>query len=76
MSIDDKTILVTGDTGSFGRKFVEIALTRYNPRRIIVFSRDELKQREMGLQFNYERLAFSSATFGIGFTVPSRLPWI
>ena len=56
--IDDKTILITGGTGSFGRKFVEIALTRYQPKRLIVFSRDELKQHDMGLQFNDPRLDF------------------
>jgi len=51
MTLDDKTILVTGGTGSFGRKFVQIALSRYKPRRLIVFSRDELKQHEMSIQF-------------------------
>jgi UDP-N-acetylglucosamine 4,6-dehydratase/5-epimerase len=58
MSIDGQTILVTGGTGSFGRKFTEIALTRYNPRRIIVFSRDELKQHDMRAQFTDPRLSF------------------
>ncbi len=52
MNLDEKTILVTGGTGSFGRKFVEIALTQHNPYRIIVFSRDELKQHEMRMQFD------------------------
>ncbi len=42
-----KSVLVTGGTGSFGRKFAEIVLRRYRPRRLIVFSRDELKQHEM-----------------------------
>lgn len=41
------SILVTGGTGSFGRKFVEMVLLRYQPRRLIVFSRDEVKQLEM-----------------------------
>ena len=36
MNLDEKTILVTGGTGSFGRRFVEIALTRHNPGRIIM----------------------------------------
>src|SRR6266481_1941554 len=58
MTLDDKTILVTGGTGSFGRKFVEIALSRYKPRRLIVFSRDELKQHEMSIQFPDPRLRF------------------
>jgi UDP-N-acetylglucosamine 4,6-dehydratase len=41
------SILVTGGTGSFGKKFVEIMLRDYRPQRLIVFSRDELKQHEM-----------------------------
>lgn len=44
---NDKSILITGGTGSFGKKFVEIMLKEYNPRKLIVFSRDELKQFEM-----------------------------
>jgi len=42
--LDDKTILITGGTGSFGKKFVEIVLQRYNPKKVIIYSRDELKQ--------------------------------
>ncbi len=45
--LNGKTILVTGATGSFGRSFVRTVLRRYSPRRLIVFSRDELKQFEM-----------------------------
>ncbi len=45
--LDDKTILITGGTGSFGRKFIDTILRRFSPRKIIVFSRDELKQFEM-----------------------------
>jgi UDP-N-acetylglucosamine 4,6-dehydratase len=56
--IDGKTILVTGGTGSFGRKFVDTVLTRHDPKRVIVFSRDELKQHEMQLQFRDPRLRF------------------
>ncbi|MCI0439009.1 MAG: UDP-N-acetylglucosamine 4,6-dehydratase (inverting) [Chloroflexi bacterium] len=44
---EGKTVLVTGGTGSFGKKFVEIALRECNPKKLIVFSRDELKQHEM-----------------------------
>ena len=47
MNWSDEVILVTGGTGSFGRKFVEIMLNEYCPRKLIVFSRDELKQHEM-----------------------------
>jgi UDP-N-acetylglucosamine 4,6-dehydratase/5-epimerase len=42
-----ESILVTGGTGSFGKKFVEIMLRDYQPQRLVVFSRDELKQHEM-----------------------------
>ena len=44
---DGKSILVTGGTGSFGKQFIRTILERYNPRRVVVFSRDELKQFEM-----------------------------
>jgi len=44
---NDQVVLVTGGTGSFGRKFVEILLNEYRPKKLIVFSRDELKQHEM-----------------------------
>jgi len=47
MNWTDKVILVTGGTGSFGKKFIEIALNEYHPTKLIVFSRDELKQHEM-----------------------------
>ncbi len=45
--LKNSTILVTGGTGSFGHKFIEMTLEEYSPRRIIVFSRDEMKQWEM-----------------------------
>lgn len=45
--LDGKSILVTGGTGSFGKKFVATVLERFTPRKVIVFSRDELKQYEM-----------------------------
>ena len=47
-----KSILITGGTGSFGKKFIEIVLKRFTPNKIIVFSRDELKQFEMQQVFN------------------------
>ena len=49
---NDKSILITGGTGSFGKKFIEILLTRYTPKKVIVFSRDELKQFEMQQVFH------------------------
>ena len=47
MNWNDKVVLVTGGTGSFGKKFIEIMLKEYHPAKIIIFSRDELKQHEM-----------------------------
>ena len=47
MDWTDKVVLVTGGTGSFGKKFAEILLREHAPRKLIVFSRDELKQHEM-----------------------------
>jgi UDP-N-acetylglucosamine 4,6-dehydratase len=54
----DKTVLITGGTGSFGKKFTEIALRDYHPKKLIIFSRDELKQHEMRIQFDDPRLSF------------------
>src|SRR4051794_3813921 len=47
LDLDGKVILVTGGTGSFGRRFIETVLERARPRKLIVYSRDELKQSEM-----------------------------
>jgi UDP-N-acetylglucosamine 4,6-dehydratase/5-epimerase len=49
---DGKSILITGGTGSFGKQCVKTLLERYQPRRVIVYSRDELKQFEMAQDFN------------------------
>jgi len=49
---NNKVILITGGTGSFGRKFTQTILEKYNPKKIIIFSRDELKQFEMQQVFN------------------------
>ena len=48
---NNKVVLITGGTGSFGKKFIKIVLDEYNPKKLIVFSRDELKQFEMDQQF-------------------------
>ncbi|MFH1777835.1 MAG: UDP-N-acetylglucosamine 4,6-dehydratase (inverting) [Candidatus Omnitrophota bacterium] len=45
--MDNKVILITGGTGSFGKKFTEIVLKKYKPKKLIIFSRDEIKQYEM-----------------------------
>jgi len=50
--INTKNILITGGTGSFGKKFVEIVLEKYKPKKLIIFSRDELKQFEMAQKFS------------------------
>ena len=47
----DSTILITGGTGSFGHKFVEMTLAQYSPKKIIIFSRDEMKQWEMAKKY-------------------------
>lgn len=59
MSLSGKTILITGGTGSFGRKFAEIALREHSPKAIRIFSRGELLQMQMRRQFNDDpRLRF------------------
>jgi UDP-N-acetylglucosamine 4,6-dehydratase/5-epimerase len=59
MDWTDKNILVTGGTGSFGKKFIEIVLEEYQPARLIVYSRDELKQHEMRMAgFNHPNLRY------------------
>jgi len=49
--LEGKSILVTGGTGSFGHAFVPMTLKKFNPKRIVIFSRDEMKQWEMAKQF-------------------------
>ncbi|GFK94865.1 UDP-N-acetylglucosamine 4,6-dehydratase (inverting) [Fundidesulfovibrio magnetotacticus] len=49
--LNDKTILITGGTGSFGHKCTEVILSRFQPRKLIIFSRDEFKQYEMAQKF-------------------------
>lgn len=49
---NNKNILITGGTGSFGKKYTEIILSEYKPNKIIIYSRDELKQYEMAQTFN------------------------
>ena len=58
MFLEGQSILVTGGTGSFGRSFVKAVLERYEPRRVIIYSRDELKQSEMAEQLRDRRLRF------------------
>lgn len=62
LDLNGKSILVTGGTGSFGKKFTEMALARFPKiKRFVIFSRDELKQYEMSLQFpksKYDAIRF------------------
>ena len=51
LDLKGKTIMITGGTGSFGKKFTQTVLERYQPKRLIIYSRDELKQYEMAQQF-------------------------
>ncbi|HAC58833.1 UDP-N-acetylglucosamine 4,6-dehydratase (inverting) [Parvibaculum sp.] len=55
---DNKSVLITGGTGSFGRKYVRTLLEQHKPRRIIVFSRDELKQYEMSQEFSAPQMRY------------------
>ena len=57
--LDDATLLITGGTGSFGHRFVPMTLAKWNPRKIIIYSRDEMKQWEMAkLYGSDERVRF------------------
>jgi UDP-N-acetylglucosamine 4,6-dehydratase len=47
MNWSEQVVLVTGGTGSFGKKFIEVMLKEYHPKRLVIFSRDELKQHDM-----------------------------
>ena len=60
----NKSILITGGTGSFGKKAVKMILQEYQPRRLVIFSRDELKQFEMAQK--YPEQDFHSIRFFIG----------
>ncbi|HNQ05267.1 MAG TPA: UDP-N-acetylglucosamine 4,6-dehydratase (inverting) [Thiobacillaceae bacterium] len=55
---DHRAVLVTGGTGSFGRSFIRMLLDRHQPRRVVVYSRDELKQYEMQQEFDDPRMRF------------------
>src|ERR1700759_1415276 len=58
LDLNDKSVLVTGGTGSFGKHFLKTVISRYKPRRLIVFSRDELKQFEMQQEFPHAQYPF------------------
>jgi UDP-N-acetylglucosamine 4,6-dehydratase len=59
MDWQNSTVLITGGTGSFGKKFAELVLHEYHPKKLIIFSRDELKQHEMRISvFNHPSLRY------------------
>jgi UDP-N-acetylglucosamine 4,6-dehydratase len=58
MDLNDKAVLVTGGTGSFGKHFIKTVIANYKPRRLIIFSRDELKQFEMQQEFPQAQYPF------------------
>ena len=58
-SLKNSSILITGGTGSFGNAFVPLTLKKYNPKRLVIFSRDEMKQWDMSQKFkNDPRVRF------------------
>lgn len=57
--LKNSSILITGGTGSFGNTFVPMTLEKYNPKRLVIYSRDEMKQWDMGLKFESDtRVSF------------------
>ena len=50
--LQNSSILITGGTGSFGSTFVPMTLAKYNPKRVVIYSRDEMKQWEMAQKFS------------------------
>ncbi len=56
--LNGKTILITGGTGSFGHALVDLIIKNYKPKRVIIFSRDEFKQYEMGLKYSPKEYPF------------------
>ncbi len=59
MNWSEMVVLVTGGTGSFGKKFIEVMLAEYKPAKLIIYSRDELKQHEMRVSgFDHPRLRY------------------
>lgn len=63
--LNDKTILITGGTGSFGKKFLEMIFEKYEPRKVIIYSRDEYKQSVMQAEYR-NRVDMSKVRFFIG----------
>ena len=63
--LNDKVILITGGTGSFGKKFLEMIFERYNPKKVIIYSRDEFKQSVIQMEYK-DKVDMSKVRFFIG----------
>jgi UDP-N-acetylglucosamine 4,6-dehydratase (inverting) len=63
--LDNKTILITGGTGSFGKKFLELIFANYQPKKVIIYSRDEFKQANMKAEYQ-DKVDMSRVRFFIG----------
>ena len=63
--LNNKTILVTGGTGSFGKKFLEMIFDKYTPKKVIIYSRDEFKQSIIRSEYD-DRIDMSKVRFFIG----------
>lgn len=62
--LNDRSILITGGTGSFGKKMTQIVLENYKPQKLIIFSRDELKQFEMSQRWGVKKYPFLQYVLG------------
>lgn len=63
--LNNKTILITGGTGSFGKKFLEMIFERYNPKKVVIYSRDEYKQSVMKEMYK-DKVDMTKVRFFIG----------
>lgn len=63
--LNNKVVLVTGGTGSFGKKFLEMVFAKYNPKKVIIYSRDEFKQSVMKSEYQ-DKIDMSRVRFFIG----------
>lgn len=63
--LNNKTILITGGTGSFGKKFLEMIFEKYEPKKVIIYSRDEFKQSVMQMEYQ-DKVDMSRVRFFIG----------
>jgi UDP-N-acetylglucosamine 4,6-dehydratase len=64
--LNNKTVLITGGTGSFGKRFAQRIFANYSPKKVIIYSRDELKQFEMAKAFSESK--FPAIRYFLGAT--------